>query len=231
MATSKLPSRAGRRRTPVVPTFRPTRNVVSREGLRKELWPASDAHVDFQYFDLLVQSSIVGSPLHRQGMRKALVAGLKDHLQYVTRNMGRLRESAPGTALPYGMAVALLQSLEEVNDGEAAALFTPKPLPGGRGNRRLPARQSSIDHAVCYLTAVQLGWLSVRSARGHVAELYGVTLRQVERWLAATGRPRQREDQLRRWMVQRGLRPLSEHEAGRALKKLLPVMASRYRGA
>ena len=231
MATSKRPSRAGRRRTSARPTFRPPPNVVSREGLRQELWPASDAHVEFQYIDLLRQSAVVSSPLHWQGMRKALVAGLKDHLEYLARNMGRLRESAPGTALPFGMAVALLLALEEVNDGEAAALFTPKPLPGGRGNRRPPARQASIDHAVCYLTAVLLGWLSVESARVHVAELYGVTLRQVERWLAAAGSPRQREDQLRRWVAQRGLQSISEKEAGRAIKKLLPVMASRYREA
>lgn len=221
--------RAGRRRTPIRQTFRPPRNVVSREGLRNELWPASDAHIEFQYLDLLRQSAATSTPLHYQGLRKALVAGLKDHLEYVTRNMGQLREKASGTVLPYGMAVALQQAIEEVSDGQLAELFTPKPFSGGRGNRRRPDRQSSIKHAVCYLTAVRLGWLSAEAARVEVAALYGVTVRQVDRWLAAAGKPRQREGQLRGWAAQRGLRPFSEDEAARALKKLLPVMAAKYR--
>ena len=177
------------------------------------------------------QSSVESSPLHWQGMRKALVAGLRDHLEFVTRNMGRLREDAPGTALPHGMATALLQALEEVNDGESAALFTPKPLSGGRGNRRPPAKQASIEWAVRYLTAVRLGWVRAEGARARVAKLYGVTLRQVDRWIAAAGKARQREDQLRQWAASVGFRPFTEAQAGRALARLLPVTSKRYRGA
>jgi len=230
MASNKRPLPAGRRRTSARPTFRPPRNVVSRDGLRKELWPPSEAHVDFQYFDLMRQSSVESSPLHWQGMRKALVAGLRDHLQFVTRNMGRLREDAPGTALPHGMATALLQALEEVNDGEPAVLFMPKPQSGGRGNRRSPAKQASVDWAVRYLTAVRLGWIPADGARVRVAALYGVTVRQVERWLAAAGKARQRESKLRQWAASAGFRPFTDTEAGRALGRLLPAMAKRYRG-
>jgi hypothetical protein len=194
------------------------------------LWPPSEAHVDFQYFDLLRQSSVVSSPLHWQGMRKALVAGLKDHLEFVTRNMGRLRVAVPGTALPYGMAVALRQALEEVSDGQPAALFVPMPLSGGRGNRRSPAKQASIDWAVRYLTAVRVGWVQADGARARVAVLYGVSSRQVERWLAAAGKARQREAELREWAASAGLRPFTDAEAGRAVARLLPAMAKRYRG-
>ena len=176
------------------------------------------------------QSSVVSSPLHWQGMRKALVAGLKDHLEFVTRNMGRLREDAPGTALPYGMAIALLQAMEEVNDGEPAALFAPKPLSGGRGNRRSPVKQASIGWAVRYLTAVRLGWIRVDGARLRVAALYGVTVRQVDRWFAAAGKTRQREAQLREWAASVGFRPFTDAQAGSAVAKLLPAMAKRYRG-
>jgi acyl-coenzyme A thioesterase PaaI-like protein len=98
-------------------------------------------------------------------MRKALVAGLEDHLEFVTRNMGRLRESVPGTALPYGMAMALMRALQDVNDGQPATLFAPKRLSGGRGNRRTPAKQTSIDCAVRYLTAARLGWVRAEAAR------------------------------------------------------------------
>jgi len=230
MATSKRPLRAGRRRTPAPPTFRPPRNVVSREGLRKELWPPSDAHVEFQYFDQFRECAVSSNPLQWQGMRKALVAGLEDHLEVVTRNMGRLRGSVPGTALPYGMAMALKRALQEVNDGQPAAIFTPKPLSGGRGNRRPPAKQASIDLAVVYLTAARMGWVRAEGARARVAESYGVSQRQVDRWLAAAGKPSQREGRLRKWAAQQGLRPFSEREAGRALKRLLPAMAKRYRG-
>ena len=230
MAVNKRPLPAERRRTSLRPTFRPPRKVVSRDGLRKELWPASEAHVDFQYFDLMRQSSVVSSPLHWQGMRKALVAGLKDHLEFVTRNMGRLREAAPGTALPYGMAAALLQALAEVNEGEPAPLFTPKPLSGGRGNRRPPAKQASVDWAVRYLTAVRVGWVRADGARARLAALYGVSLRQVERWLEAAGKARQREAKLREWAASVGFRPFTDAQAGRALARLLPAMAQRYRG-
>lgn len=175
------------------------------------------------------QSSVVSSPLHWQGMRKALVAGLKDHLEFVTRNMGRLRKDAPGTALPYGMTIALLEALEEVNDGEPAALFAPKPLLGGRGNRRPPAKQTSVDWAVRYLTAVRVGWIRADGARARVAALYGVSSRQVERWLAAEGKACQREAQLREWAASVGLRPFTEVQAGRAVARLLPAMAKRYR--
>ena len=41
---------------------------------------------------LLRQSSFVNSPLHLQGMRKALVAGIEDQVEFVTRNMAQLLE-------------------------------------------------------------------------------------------------------------------------------------------
>jgi len=203
---------------------------VSRSQLRTELWPASDAHVDFQYFDLMRQSSDMSSPLHWQGMRKALVAGLQDHVQFVSRNMERLREPSPGIALPYGMAIALMHALQEVNDGELAALFVPKPLPGGRGNRQPLAKQASIDWAVRYLTAVQLGWAQRQGARSKVAAAYGVTPRQVQRWIATAGALRRREAQVREWASSVGFRSATEQKAVRALERLLPAMAKRYRG-
>jgi hypothetical protein len=163
-------------------------------------------------------------------MRKALVAGLRDHVQFVSRNMERLREARPGTALPYGMALALMHALQEVNDGELSALFVPKPLLGGRGNRRPPARQAGIDWAVRYLTATQLGWARRTSARSKVAELYGITPRQVQRWITTAGTLRRREVQLREWANSLGFRTSIEQKAVRALEKLLPAMAGRYRG-
>ena len=230
MASNKRPSRAGRRKAPATTDIFDPLECRIQVGLRNELWPPSEAHVDFQYFDLRRRSSVESSPLHWQGMRKALVAGLKDHLEFVTRNMGRLREDAPGTASPRGMTTALLQALEEVNDGESAALFAPKPLSGGRGNRRPPAKQTSVEWAVRYLTAVRLGWVRADGARARVATLYGVTLRQVERWMAATGKARQREAKLREWAASVGLRPFTEAQAGRAVARLSPVTAKRYRG-
>ena len=227
MATAK---NAGRSESSRRATLRGGRNIVSRNRLRTELWPASDAHVDFQYFDLTRQSSDASSPLHWQGMRKALVAGLRDHVQFVSRNMERLREPSPGIALPYGMALALMNALQEVNDGESAALFVPKRLPGGRGNRRSLAKQTSIDWAVRYLTATQLGWALRPSARSKVVELYGVTSRQVQRWIATAGTLRRREVQLREWANAVGFRASTEEKAVRALEKLLPAMARRYRG-
>jgi hypothetical protein len=160
-------------------------------------------------------------------MRKALVAGLKDHLEFVKRNLGQLRETAEGTALPDDMAVALLRALEEVNDGELAALFVPKPLPGGRGNRRLLAKQVDIDWAVRHVTATQLAWAERRGTRARVAEAYGVTPRQVERWIATAGTLRRREAQLREWAGAIGFRPFAENEAVRALERLLPAMGRR----
>jgi hypothetical protein len=41
---------------------------------------------------LLRQASVVSSQVHLQKMRKALVAGLEDQLEFVTRNMAQLRE-------------------------------------------------------------------------------------------------------------------------------------------
>lgn len=60
--------------------------------------------------------------------------------------------------------------------------------------------------------------------------MFGVTVRQVERWLAAAGEARQREARLRERAASAGIRPFSEAQAGRALKRLLPVMARQYRG-
>jgi len=82
-------------------------------------------------------------------------------------------------------------------------------------NCQPPAKQASIDWAVRYLTAIRLGWVRGDGARDRVAALYGVTLRQVERWLAAAGLPHQREVQLREWAESVGLRPFSEAEAGK----------------
>ena len=177
------------------------------------------------------QASDEENPLVFQGLRKALVEALKDHLEFVTQNMDRLQEARPGTALPYGMALALRRALAETNDGQPAALFAPKPTVGGRGNRRAPAKQVCIDWAVLYLTAVRAGWVRGESARSRVAQLYGVSVRQVERWLAAAGRSDRRERQLRDWSTQRGLRPFSEAEAGQMLAKGLQPMARRHRGS
>jgi hypothetical protein len=128
------------------------------------------------------------------------------------------------------MAIALMHALQEVNDGELAALFVSKPLPGGRGNRRPLARQASIDWAVRYLTAVQLGWAQRQGARDKVAAAYGVTPRQVQRWIATAGALPRREAQVREWAGSVGFRSSTEQKAVRALERLLPAMAMRYRG-
>ena len=214
-----------RRNTTRTPrTFRDPRNVISREQLRRELAGPTDELTDFVYYDLQQQSHAPNRSIHLQGMRRALVAGLERHIRYVARN-----PPAASQVLPQDMAVALVQALRLVNGGEPASLFTPRPLPGGRGNLRSAARQESVDLAVRYITAARMNWLSDVAPIRTVATAYRVSSRQVARWLATAGKPRARETATRNWAHSLGLRPYSDRKAGRALKKLVATVGGRYR--
>lgn len=213
-----------------VPTGREGRSVVSRARLWDELLPSSRAHVEFQYIELLRRASKASNAHHNQALRAALSEGLRDHIQLVSQDGSLMRSSARGTALPVDMAKALLEALEAVSSGEPVPLFTPERVSGGRGNLRKQAKQVGVDWAVHYVTAAQLKWIRDRSARARVSRLYGVSLRQVERWVADAGPTDSRENALDTWAVHLGLTLGVEGTAGKALAKLLPAMGERYRG-
>jgi len=131
--------------------------------------------------------------------------------------------------LPEDMARAMLEGLEAVDKGESPALFRPRQRRGGRGNQRRVSQEASVDWAVRYLTAVQLKWVVARGARQDVARRYGVSLRQVERWIEAAGPLARREQALRGWGRERMVASLADAKLGRFLQKGLGSVATRYR--
>lgn len=159
--------------------------------------------------------------------------GLKDHLEFLAQNTQPLTGAKSGTALPHAMADALLKALKQTDHGEQADLFTPKASTLGRGNKRSLAKQFCVDWAVQYLTAVRLGWVLDTGALASVAKRFEVSKRQVERWVAASGTPAQREARLREWAnrigFQRFYEENTENLAGRALKRILPSMGDQFR--
>lgn len=212
-----------RKRTRAQLTFRDPRNVITKERLRRELVAPTDELLDFTYHQLVYQSDGIRKSTHLEGMRRALIAGLERHLQYVACD-----PAVEQRALPQDMGEALLQALRLVTRGESAPLFTPNVLPGGRGNRRKALEQQSVDWAVHYITAARMHWLSDATPVRTVARAYQVSSRQVARWLAAAGKPRAREVATKNWAHSLGLRPYSDQRAGRAAENLLGSMAYHY---
>lgn len=163
-----------------------------------------------------------------QGMRLALLASLEDHISFLHQNMGRLMQDLRGTALPDDQARALIRALKRVAGGEADPLLSPRTLSDGRGNLRSAAKQECVDRAVWYLTAVDLDWVQDSESRKRVALAFGVTRRQVRRWIAEKGSLVARRKSLEGWMT--GHRFAGKHEAAaKALRKLLPSNGAKYR--
>ena len=221
-----LANRRGTSRTPLGRTRRSPENVLSRETVTVDLWPASRANVDFLYYkELRAERGDDATVL--QGMRLALVASLEDHLGFMRQNMERLMRDLPGAALPVDQARALLRALKRVAGGEADPLLTPRTLSNGRGNLRSAAKQDCVDWAVWYLTAADLDWASDSESRKRVAECFGVTRRQVRRWIVEKGSLAARKKSLERWMTDNGFD--GRHAAGaKGLRKLLPFKGEEY---
>lgn len=191
------------------------------------MWPASKANVDFLYYQEL-RAARGDDATVLQGMRRALLGSLEDHIEFLHQNMGRLVEDLPGTALPDDQARALLRALKRVASGEADPLLSPRKHFDGRGNLRSAGKQESVDWAVWYLTAVDLDWVQDSESRKRVADAFSVTRRQVRRWVVEKGSLAARKTSLERWMAD--TRFAGRHTAGaKALGKLLPSMGEKYR--
>jgi hypothetical protein len=222
--------RAGHRQSSVRPaTFRGGGNVASRAVLADELVPPSAANVDFTYFWLRLLTEADPRGLGQQNIRKAIVRGLRDHIEFEQRFQSGASRIAAYHPLPHGMAVELIRALEQVNAGESPLLFSPPRTKDGRGNLRTSSKQGAVDHAVRYVTAVQLGWIEEREPGERVARLYGVSRRQVQRWIKAAGSGSVRKKAVVAWAVDAGFPESATLAIGKAINRLIRSFAKRYR--
>jgi len=126
-------------------------------------------------------------------LRNQIVAALREHdekFKYVFDDI----------PFPAEVASYLAKALDDLSQGETHPLFTRRILPGGRGNVRSRQRQQCVDAGVDYLIAVDLDLIADERSRSTVAEAFGVTPKQVQRWLAARGKEaRRRTEFAERW--------------------------------
>jgi hypothetical protein len=213
-------------------TFRLRRNVTLEESIRREVFPKTEAFVRF--LALRQEPPPGDSPAavqrtYWQRVRRQVIEALADHLSRGFGGRGR-------ATLPDDVAALLIETLKYAAAGGLHSLAAPyRPSDRMRptvshGNTRTPARQSQIDAAVDYLTIVDAGLLMDRRSRITVQSAYGVSKRQVFRWLREAGTPRERRAALdTRWKARLGR--ADERALARILRKVMSQSAANYRRA
>lgn len=178
-------------------TFRGGRDVALEKRLKQELLPKSDAYVRYVALLFRGRDGSPGEP-QLQSLRKAMIAAIDDHLHFVGRNPQLAAGAGERPPLPFDIAERLRLALVRSADGEPDPLFEPYRLPGGRGNLARSERRVWVERAVDYLTVVDLGLVNDRRSRQRVADSYGISRRQVQRWLKSAGVLRQRAAALKK---------------------------------
>lgn len=204
-------------------TFREGQIVARARALQAEMQPNTWPYcMFFALWEVGSSSSTLG-PDYWGAMRRALTTALREHAE-------RFKYVFDDAPFPADMASYLATALEDLAEGEDHPLFAKRILTGGRGNLRPRVQQESIDRAVDYLIAVDLGLIDDNRSRATVADQFGVTRKQVQRWLAVRGTKRRREGEFR----QRWERELSRaHDPARTLvrmvRKRMQFSAADYR--
>jgi hypothetical protein len=162
---------------------------------------------------------------HWRKIRKCVVEALTDHL---SRGYG----GRGVAALPDDIALLLRDALLSVTEGSEHPVLV-RGVPGrdglyvGRGNRRTLAKEDQIMWAVAYITLAELGMLTDKGARRHVQRAYGVSKRQVLRWLAERGGEASRTRAVHAFLKHRGI-ARSDASKSRVVSKLMAVRARDY---
>lgn len=212
-------------------TFRPGGNVTREEAIRREVRPNTAAYA--RYLTLLEDMPPATAPgalrrAHWRKVRKCVVEVLEDHL---SRGFG-----GRGVAtLPDDVAMLLRDSLRAVSDGADHPLLDARtPKDGGRypgrGNRRTVQKADQIMWGVAYITLADLGMIRDGSARLRVQRRYGVSERQVYRWLGECGGKAEREQVVHDFLVRHAVHGNSDSK-GRVARKLMLSSGRSYRDA
>jgi hypothetical protein len=164
---------------------------------------------------------------HWQQIRAAALEALNDHLSKGAGGSGRAR-------LPDDIALAIRSALQAALQDARHPLFSndavigPHAVRSSRGNRRTPSRSEQVTWAVAYITLCDQCVISDRSARETVRRRYGVTKRQVYRWLSEVGDMSARSIAVTTLFAERGIAGNVDSRA-RVTRKLMRVNADRYR--
>jgi hypothetical protein len=141
-------------------------------------------------------SSPAPGPDYWNALRSTVVDALREH----ESKFKRVLESVP---FPAEMASFLATALSDLSEGDDHPFFARRVRSGGRGNLRSRQQQECVDGAIDYLIAVDLKLIADRRSRTTVAERFGVTRKQVQRWLVGSGAKARRERGFReRWSRQ-----------------------------
>ena len=177
-------------------TFQWGRIATLARKLQGEVTPSNRAYCSFLAVQLtLLDAPESARPRLERALQESVVESLKEHLTF-------LADSRSGTALPKDIANLLISGFLDLLSGETNSIFMPARPSGGKSNKRSRHRQRQIDHAINYLTGVELGLVSDQQSRQTVATRYGVTPQTVARWLAKAGSIGERETQAKKaWSV------------------------------
>lgn len=174
-------------------TFREGQIVARARALQADMYPNSWPYCMFFALWEFGGSPNPLGPDYWNAMRRAMTAALREHAE-------RFKYVFKDIPFPAEMASYLATALEDLSEGEDHPLFAKRVLSGGRGNLRSRVQQESIDRAVDYLVAVDIGRIDDKRSRATVADEFGVTRKQVQRWVALRGAKGKREKEFRqRW--------------------------------
>jgi hypothetical protein len=206
-------------------TFRRDRIVARAKAMQLEMRPNSWPYSLFCALWELEPPSGEGRVEYWQSMRKAIVSALREH-------ESKFRYALDDVPFPAGMASYLATALSDLSEGEGHPLLERRIPPGGRGNTRSRSQQQYVDAGVDYLVGVDIGLIEDERSRTTVAEQFGVTRKQVQRWLAARGTASRRNKEFRERWSQRLARDQSrEKTTARMVRKLMLMFGKEYKAA
>lgn len=194
-------------------TFQAGRNVSLERAIKREMPDASEAEVRFHALWPPTTGARAGGTYWQQ-VRAALLQALHDHVG------GRV-------SLPTELAQFILDAIHDLSQGETPEVFVPRRIPGGRGNRLKTIAQRQVQTAVHYLIAVERAEIHDARSRASVARAYGVSERQVARWLRAAGPKALRNSQYEKYSRNLRMRGKNVDVAG-IVKKLMQIFGKDF---